>query len=190
MSSDDTNRRSAGDARPSETLLAFADALLATGSREAGPSAGPIEQYVTFFLRDEELGVPIGRCREIVRLTTITRVPEAPFHVRGVINLRGRIVPAVDLRLCLGMESIPPTSKSRLIVVDVDGRWLAIIVDRVSRILKIAASEIQAVTDNDVGPATSGMAGPPEHPVRLIDIDRLLRGDITPPASGRRSDEA
>jgi chemotaxis signal transduction protein len=121
MSSDATRTDEAtgGRAENKEPLLAFADALLASSSDEPGRAAGEIRQYVTFFLRDDEIGIPILQCREIVRRLAITRVPEAPDHVRGVVNLRGRVLPAVDTRKCLGYEASPPTARSRLLVVEV-----------------------------------------------------------------------
>ena len=157
------------------TLLAFADALLSANQREPGRTTGEIRQYVTFFLHDDEIGIPILQCREIIRALAVTRVPEAPEHVRGVVNLRGRILPAVDTRKCLGYESAPPTVRSRLIVVEVAGRSFALLVDRVARILKVAASDIAPPLKNAKVPAATGMTGTGDATIYLTDAERILR---------------
>jgi purine-binding chemotaxis protein CheW len=156
-----------------EPLLAFADALAATERGERRQAAEKVEQYVTFFLREDELGIPILQCREIMRVSTITRFPEAPAEVRGVVNLRGRIVPAVDTRRCLGYEAVLPTAKSRLIVVEAAGRNFALLVDRVARILKLPASAI-APPEGGSAPFI-GIARLGDASVRLIDVEQMLR---------------
>jgi purine-binding chemotaxis protein CheW len=132
MSSEDSSPKPSG-ADSSDSLLAFADALAAQTPRDPGRNGAEVCQYVTFFLRDHEIGLPILQCREILRPSAITRVPEAPEHVRGIVNLRGRIVPAVDTRACLGFEPAPLTVRSRLLVVEVAARQFALVVDRISR---------------------------------------------------------
>jgi purine-binding chemotaxis protein CheW len=162
-------------AEEGEPLLAFADALLCAGRGDVSPTAVEIQQVVTFFLRDEELGIPILRCREIVRVPTITRIPEAPAYVRGVVNLRGRIVPAVDTRMCLGLESAPTTARSRLIVADVAGRSFALLVDRVARILKLPVSDVAPPPEGAAASAIAGVARVGDTLVKMIDLDRMLR---------------
>ena len=158
-----------------EPLLAFADALLASSQREPGRASGQVQQYVTFFLRDDEIGIPILQCREIVRALAITRVPEAPDHVRGVLNLRGRVLPAVDTRKCLGYETAPPTSRSRLLVVEVAGRSFALLVDRVARILKVASADITAPPENARVRDVVGLARDGAATIYLTDAERILR---------------
>jgi purine-binding chemotaxis protein CheW len=173
--SSESSRESSPPPEGAAPLLAFADALLASSQREPGRASGQVQQYVTFFLRDDEIGIPILQCREIVRALAITRVPEAPDHVRGVLNLRGRVLPAVDTRKCLGYETAPPTSRSRLLVVEVAGRSFALLVDRVARILKVASADITAPPENApvrdaVGVARDGVAT-----IYLTDAERILR---------------
>jgi purine-binding chemotaxis protein CheW len=152
--------------------LAFADALLSASQDDKGPAAGDIQQYVTFFLRDDEHGLPILRCREILRVSSITRIPEAPAYVRGVVNLRGRIVPVVDTRQCMGREAAAPTSRSRLVVVEGAGRLFALLVDRVARIVKVDKSAVQAAPPD--APALAGTVRVGETMLHLVDVDRLL----------------
>lgn len=162
-------------------LLAFADGLL--GSGEPQPNPGELRQFVSFVLRDDEFAIPILNCREILRAPTITRIPEAPAVVRGVVNLRGRIVPAVDVRACLGFEQAPMTGKSRLIVVEIANRFFALIVDRVARILKLSSSQILPPGDTPPFACLAGMAEVSATPIHVLDVERLLLAspDMTPP---------
>jgi chemotaxis signal transduction protein len=84
------------------SLLEFADAVSVTDAPEPAPVAPPLH-LVTFVLDREEFGIPIGRVREVLRVGDITRVPEAPLHIRGVTSVRGRILPVVELRTRLGL---------------------------------------------------------------------------------------
>jgi len=160
-----------------EGLLAFADSMLSAGQREPTSGAGEIRQYVTFFLHEQEFGIPILQCREIVRVSTITRVPEAPAHVRGVVNLRGHVVPAVETRRFFGFESAPPTARSRLLVVEVAGRLFALIVDRVARILKLATAEIEPTSTGAAPAGTTGLFRMGDAVVHLMDADLMLRAE-------------
>ena len=112
-----------------EGLLNFADAILARPTAPALAPEAEVHPYVTFFLGREEFGLPILRSREIVRVAEITRIPEAPPHVRGVLNLRGRVVPVVELRTRLGLPIAPLTPQSRVIMVEVHGRLFGLLVD-------------------------------------------------------------
>jgi purine-binding chemotaxis protein CheW len=155
-------------------LLAFADGLLTSGAGEQQQSPGELRQFVSFVLRDEEFAIPILNCREILRATTITRIPEAPVAVRGVVNLRGRIVPAVDVRTCLGFEQAPMTGRTRLIVVEIAGRFFALVVDRVNRILKLSSAQIAPPAVAPRFAALVGVAAVGETPILVLDAERLL----------------
>jgi len=173
----------AGVSPESSPLLAFADGLLATGANERAESSGELRQYLSFGLRDEEFAIPILNCREILRAATITRIPDAPVAVRGVVNLRGRIVPAVDVRICLGFEQAPVTGKSRLIVVEIEGRFFALVVDRVVRILKLASSQIVSPAHPPRFACLVGMANVVDTSIHILDSERLLLANpgMTPP---------
>jgi purine-binding chemotaxis protein CheW len=195
MSSDaDGGRpRSSESLAAAEGVFAFADALVTRSQGDQEQPASEILQFVRFALRDRDFGLPILQCREIVRVSTITRVPEAPVQVRGVANLRGRVVPVVDARLCLGMEPTLPTSRSRLLVVDAAGRWLALLVDRVASILKLPRGEIQPPPEDSSIPGCIGIASVESAAVTLLDVERLLRllhPTPTPAPTTARSDEA
>ena len=130
--------RPAGD-----SLLTFADSILARPSAPAPAPAAQVQAYLTFCLQRAEFGVPILRSREIVRVGEITRIPEAPPHVRGVLNLRGRVVPIVELRTRLGLPIAPLTPRARVIVVEAHDRLFGLLVDSASRITKLLTSTIK-----------------------------------------------
>lgn len=178
MSSEEHGAGAAGKTGASASVLAFADALLSQEQQQAANSPTEIHQYVTFFLRETEYGIPILQCREIVHLAAVTRVPEAPAQVRGVVNLRGHIVPAVDTRMSLGLSSAPPTARSRLIVVEIAGRLLGLIVDRVARILKLGKPDIEPRPEGTAQPGVAGVARVGDGTVLLLDADLLLRAGL------------
>jgi purine-binding chemotaxis protein CheW len=170
-------------ARPArDSLLAFADSILA---RPAAPAAAvEVQPYVTFFLRREEFGLPILRSREILRVSEITRIPEAPPHVRGVLNLRGRVVPIVETRTRLGLQAVPLTAQSRVIMVEAHDRLFGLLVDRVSRIAKIPASVIKPAPAEVLAANTDYVTGIAQMGTELIiilDVDKVLLLNPTAP---------
>jgi purine-binding chemotaxis protein CheW len=99
-------------------------------------------KHLTFFLDREEYGIPISQVQEIVRMLAVTQVPRAPSHLRGVGNLRGRILPVIDLRVKLGMPALAPSDDTRIIIVCSRLGPIGLIVDRVSEVEDIAADNI------------------------------------------------
>ena len=110
---------------------------------EQGLSRTGVLQLVSFNLGDEEYGVDILRVQEINRMVHITRVPKAPEFVEGVINLRGKVIPIVDLRKRFGLSVKPHDKNTRIIVVDIDGRTVGLIVDGVSEVLRFSMDTIE-----------------------------------------------
>jgi purine-binding chemotaxis protein CheW len=108
-------------------------------------------KYLTFALGDEEYGLPVLRVREIIKMMDITVVPQVPHHVKGVINLRGKVIPVVDLRLKFGFAEIDYTERTSIIVVQITmsgaPALMGIVVDSVSEVLNIAAEEIEETPD-------------------------------------------
>ena len=141
-------------------------------------------KYLTFALADEEYGLPVLKVREIIKMMDITAVPRVPAHVKGVINLRGKVVPIVDLRLKFGLAASAHTERTCIIVVEVElaGRrvMLGVIVDSVSDVLNIPADEIEATPDFGERLDTSYMRGVAKikGTVKiLLDLDRILAVD-------------
>lgn len=101
-------------------------------------------QFVSFFLGEEEYGLNIIHIREFLRVPAITRAPKAPPFVMGVINLRGKVVSVIDLRVRLGMSPSIITEKSRIIIINVNGKLKGILVDRVTRVFRTPEEEVEA----------------------------------------------
>ncbi|MCE5266213.1 MAG: chemotaxis protein CheW [Deltaproteobacteria bacterium] len=138
-------------------------------------------KYLTFCLAGEEYGIGILKVKEIIGMMAITSIPQTPGYVKGVINLRGKVIPVVDLRLKFGMESIGYTERTCIIVVDIKGGdrkiQMGIVVDSVSEVLNIKPGEIEdtptfgAQMDTDY---ILGMAKMEGGVKILLDIDRVL----------------
>ena len=103
-------------------------------------------QIVGFRIGRETFGLPISLVREIVRVPEITPVPNAPDYIEGVINLRGRIIPVVDLRKRFGEKASEPSKKNRIVVVELEDRAIGLMVNSASEVLRIPPSEIEART--------------------------------------------
>jgi len=133
-------------------------------------------QLVGFRLAGEEYGVEITKVQEIILLGEITRLPETPPYVKGLINLRNRVIPVVDLRLRFGLPEQASSDETRIVVVNVAGRTVGIIVDAVSEVLRISREEISPP------PAVaglgreylSGLVKRDQGLLILLDIDKIL----------------
>lgn len=137
-------------------------------------------KFLTFYLGEEEYGIEILTVREIMGIMPVTTVPHTPPHVVGVINLRGQVIPVVDLRLKFSMPKIDRTDETCVIVVQAGDSRLGVIVDRVSEVLNIGTDEI--VDAPQLGEALStdyllGI-GKSDGCVRLLlDIDKVFSED-------------
>lgn len=139
-------------------------------------------QYLTFALGDEEYGVEILKVQEIKGYSAITPIPNTPGYIKGVMNLRGTIIPVVDLRAKLGMDEAEHNQFTVIIVVTVGTKVMGLVVDTVSDVLTIPRAEIQAAPD--FGPLVdarfiSGMARTGERLVVLLDLDIALDGAVS-----------
>jgi purine-binding chemotaxis protein CheW len=158
----------------------------AVDARRAKPG-----KYLTFSLASEEYGVPVLKVREIMGMMPITAVPQVPSHVRGVINLRGKVITVVDLRLKFGLAAQEQTDQTAIVVVEiaVDGGKVltGIIVDFVSDVLNIVADQIEqtpAFGDHVVTDCLSGMAKVKGSIKILLDLDQALGWDATTRTTG------
>ena len=138
-------------------------------------------KFLTFYLANEEYGLEILKVQEILGMMPIARVPRIPGFIRGVINLRGKVIPIVDLRLKFGMEQIETTPKSCIIVVQTGGAQTGIVVDRVSEVLTIADEQIEPAPafGDDVDTSYILGIGKAGDRVRiLLDIDHALADSV------------
>jgi purine-binding chemotaxis protein CheW len=138
-------------------------------------------KYLTFILANEEYGIGILRIKEIIGMMPITSVPQTPEFIKGVINLRGKVIPVMDLRLRFGMPSLDYTERTCIIVVEIDGQTgtvqIGIVVDAVSEVLNIRAEDIEATPSFGTRLNTDfilGMAKMNGGIKILLDIDRVL----------------
>ncbi|HBI26689.1 MAG TPA: chemotaxis protein CheW [Peptococcaceae bacterium] len=100
------------------------------------------DKFLTFFINEEEYGIEIRCVTEIIRMQKITQVPDVADFIKGVINLRGKVIPVMDVRLRFGLEECPYDNRTCIIVINVEEQAVGLIVDRVSEVLDIPASEI------------------------------------------------
>ncbi len=143
-------------------------------------------KYLTFSLKKEEYGIGILKVKEIIGMMPVTSVPRTPKFVKGVINLRGKVIPVIDLRLKFDMESIAYNERTCIIVVEIDSDnatvLIGIVVDSVSEVLNIKAEEIQAPPAFGTRLDTQyilGMAKTEGGVKILLNIDQVLStGDV------------
>jgi purine-binding chemotaxis protein CheW len=134
-------------------------------------------QLVSFNIGSEEFGIDILKVQEIIRLITITKVPNSPAFVEGVVNLRGRVIPVIDLRIKLGLARKEHNNNTRIIVVDINDTTIGFIVDAVNEVLRIPANitepppQIVAGIDSDFITAVGKLE---DRLLILLDLEKIL----------------
>jgi len=142
-----------------------------------GGSSGQELQLVTFEVSSEEFAVDILAVQEINRMMDLTRVPQSPADVEGVINLRGKIIPVIDLRKRFGMDAGKRDEHSRIIVVEVHGRVIGFIVDRVHEVLRISSDIVEpapAMVCSIRSEFIAGVGKLQDRLIILLDIAKLF----------------
>jgi purine-binding chemotaxis protein CheW len=159
-----------------------AETLSAGAAAAAGHAAGG--KFLTFALGNEEYGVPVLKVREIIKVMDITQVPQVPAYVLGVINLRGKVIPVIDLRRKFGFAAAEHTERTCIIVVDVEIAtvrvMMGIVVDSVSEVLNVSDSEMEETPDFGGRGSTDyilGLAKVKGTVKILLDLDRVLGSD-------------
>jgi len=161
--------------RGEDRVFAFADRL--EGAEEEKRAPVRLETWVTFGLAGETFALPVDPVHEVVRPTSITRVPHAPYPIRGVTNLRGRVVPVIDLRLRLELPLGDVTRTSRIVVVGSRGRRLGLLVDAVQQVVHLDVDRVQPPPDDVMTVQSdyiSGVYHLGEELILLLDVDRVL----------------
>ncbi len=134
-------------------------------------------KYLTFVLGDEVYGIEILSVREIIGLIDITSVPQTPDYMKGVINLRGKVIPVIDLRLKFSMQEEEHTQETCVIVVEVSGTSIGIIVDSVSEVSDISSEEIEGAPSFEQGIDTDfimGLGKVKDKIIIMLDIETVL----------------
>ncbi len=141
-------------------------------------------KYLTFSMANEEYGIGILKIKEIIGMMPITSIPQTPEFVKGVINLRGKVIPVMDLRLRFGMQAIDYTERTCIIVVEIEAQagtvMIGVVVDAVSEVLNIKGDDIEDTPTFGTKLNTDyilGMAKTEGGVKILLDIDRVLSAD-------------
>lgn len=158
---------------------------MAAIQQQAHTSGDREGKYLTFSLVDEEYGIGILKVKEIIGMMPFTPVPRTPYYIKGVINLRGKVIPVIDLRLKFGMDEAEYNERTCIVVVEVSqgdrDLQMGVVVDSVSEVLNVQASEIEDTPDfGDSSMDTKyiiGMAKTQEGVKILMDIDKVLNAD-------------
>jgi len=181
---------------PAESPGGHSLSFFAAPAQEQRAATEATEHLATFFLDREEYGVEVRQVQEIRRVGEITSVPRAPEFIRGVINLRGRILPVLDLKRKLGLGEVEAGRAARIVVVRVKERLLGLLVDGASQVLKVAVSRIEPPPEEVVergGDYIRGVAKLEDRLIILVDLERLLAHELRAagaPAAGARPAEA
>ena len=161
-----------------------ATATIARTETGAAVHTDEVSQFLSFTLGSEDYGVDILRVQEIRGWQQVTRVPNAPAHMLGVLNLRGVIVPIIDMRMRFRMSNVEYAPTTVIIVLSVQGasgtHVFGIVVDSVSDVLDVRARDVKTKPDFGAAVSTdfiSGLATVGERMVMLLDIDKLLSAD-------------
>jgi len=144
-------------------------------------SRGELIQLVSFNLDQEEYGVDVLKVREIIRMPIVTRVPNTPHFVEGVINLRGKVIPIISMRKKFGLMETEYDKQTRIMVMDVDGELMGFIVDSVSEVIRVSGSEIQpspAVVASGIDQdCIAGVINQAERLLVLLDLEKMFSND-------------
>ena len=136
-------------------------------------------QVVVFELGDEKYGTDINTVREIIRMPTVTQMPGTPEHVRGVINLRGRVIPVVDLRTRFRLPATELTADTRVLVVDIAGESIGVVVDAVTEVRRISSGSVEspgATATTEESFYIEGIAK--QDLLILLDLERALANQV------------
>jgi len=147
-------------------------------SEEAG---GELIQLVSFNLEKEEYGINVLMVREIIRMLSITRVPNTPHYVEGVINLRGKVIPIISLRRKFDLEEAEYDKRTRIMVMEVVGELMGFIVDEVSEVIRISEREIQppppVVASGIEQECMAGVINQADRLLVLLDLEKMFSDD-------------
>ena len=142
-----------------------------------------LDEYLTFYLADEEYGVDILRVQELRGWESVTRIPSSPDYVKGVVNLRGAIVPIIDLRTRFNLPQTEYTSTTVIVVLSVQSvdsdneKIMGVVVDAISDVVNAKTSDIQATPEFDSSieiEYIKGLAASDDKMIMLVDVDKLL----------------
>ena len=139
--------------------------------------ANDITQYIIIKLGEEMFGIDIKHIDNIVRMQNITRVPKAPAYIKGVINLRGEVLPVFSLRIKMGMPEVEETKKTRIIILKIDGSFVGLIVDEVREVVTLQNQSIEKVYRDLSDPTQNfllGVGKEGDNLLSLLDVNEVV----------------
>lgn len=145
-----------------------------------GKGSGELQQLVSFNIGSEEFGVDILKVQEINRMVEITKVPQAPHYVEGVINLRGKVIPIIDLRKRFNLDIKEYDKDTRIVVVDINGNIMGMVVDSVSEVLRLPRDTIEPPPEIAAGVNSEYIKGVAKLEDRLLiflDLSKVINVD-------------
>lgn len=148
-----------------------------TEDKNTDTQTGDLLQLVGFRLGNEEYGIDILKVQEINRIADITRIPQSPDFVEGVINLRGNVIPIIDLRKRFNMPEREHDRQTRIVVGEIDGRTVGLVVDAVSEVIRLPANTIEPapkIVSKDQADYITGIGKLDDRLLMLLDIDKIL----------------
>jgi purine-binding chemotaxis protein CheW len=154
--------------------------MTSTDQYEKQQLSGERIQVVSFHLGSEEYGVDISQVQEIIRMVEITHVPRAPRFMEGVINLRGQLIPIIDLRTRFSMPRAEHTKSTRIVVTEIGSKKVGIIVDSVSEVINIPIEQVEDAPDMIAGVGTEyiqGVGKVGDRLIILLDLTMVITGD-------------
>ena len=161
-----------------DRIYAFADALGRSHSADMNKEEEEqLEIWVTLTLDHEIFSLPVSVIHEILRVSNITKVPHAPEPVRGVTNMRGRVLPVVDLRVRLGMEAVEQDNASRILVVESKKRLIGLLVDSVQQVIRLSTKGVEPLNPDVMTAQADYISGVfyfQDNLIFLLQVDRLL----------------
>lgn len=149
-------------------------------TREDKAAADALTQLISFMVGKEEYGLEILTVKEVIRIREITRIPKAPVFVKGIINLRGDVIPIIDLREKFGLEIQEYTTMTRVIIVEVDGKSIGMVVDSVSQVIRIEKDQVEPPPPLIGGISAEYLRGVGkigEKLIIMLNIDKILTVD-------------
>jgi purine-binding chemotaxis protein CheW len=141
---------------------------------------GELNQLISFMVGAEEYGLEILRVKEVIRVREITRLPRSPSFVKGIINLRGDVIPIIDLRDKFGLSAQEQTAMTRVIVVDVEGKLIGMVVDSASQVVRVPAAQIDPpppVVGGLSARYVKGVGKLDDRLIILLNIDLILSSE-------------
>jgi purine-binding chemotaxis protein CheW len=177
LASDVVAQIQAPDPSDPQPLASFVRAI-GPAARIARAAPEPVEHLIAFELQGELFTVPVHPVREIVRVQQLTRVPQAPTHVRGVQNLRGSVLPVLEVRTRIGLAAAEITERSRIVVAEAQERLVGLLVDTVIRVSSVIRSQIRPPPPevrSQLSEYVLGTAAIDGRTSLLLDVEGLLR---------------